>query len=162
MYSGDDPLVFALSNCASGHAMLFRRTLLNRALPIPTGQYYDWWLAIVAACGAGVRYLDEPLVQFRRHAATATGLGSARKDPTFVLDLYLRERLHLVAAMQTLDSPARRELERLHTALAAWIEQQRRLPLLWFALQHHRRLLHPLRPRLWHGLLRVVRSGFKA
>lgn len=161
MCSGKDPLVFVLSNCVSGHAMLFRRALLARALPIPEDQYYDWWIAIVAACSAGVRYLDEPLVQFRRHGTTATGLGGVRRDPVFALEPYLRERQQLLAAMRTLSPPSGTELEQLHTALTLWIDQRQWLPLLRFSLRHHRRLLHPLRPRLGRGVLRVLKSALR-
>lgn len=165
MSSGRDPLVYLLSNCASGHAMLFRRQLLERALPIPDGQWYDWWLALTAVCGAGVTYLDEPLVQFRRHGTTTTSLGGARADAGFHLGGYLRERLQLVQAMLTrlpLQAEDQRLLVQMQAALQGWLDEGRRLPLLCLLLRHHRRLLYPLRPRLRHGLLRVVKSALKA
>ncbi len=72
MRSIDDPLPFAFGNCVSGHAMLFRRSLLERALPVPAGFFYDWWLAAVAAATEGVAFCDRSLVLYRQHGANVT------------------------------------------------------------------------------------------
>jgi glycosyltransferase involved in cell wall biosynthesis len=72
MVSGDDPRMFTFSNCVSGHAMLLRHSLLARALPIPPGVYYDWWIASMAAATSRIVYVDEPLVQFRQHSGNAS------------------------------------------------------------------------------------------
>lgn len=78
MVDGDDPRMFALSNCVSGHALILRRTLLDRALPIPAGAAHDWWLAFVVASTSRLRYVDEPLVEFRQHADNASGFAGQR------------------------------------------------------------------------------------
>lgn len=75
MVSGSSPLAFAFANCVSGHACIFRTPLVELALPLPEHLYYDWWLAFVASSVASIRYVDRPLVRFRRHATTATELG---------------------------------------------------------------------------------------
>lgn len=72
MLHGRDPRVYLFGNSVSGHAMLFRRGLLEAALPFPQGAYFDWWLAFVAAGCGGVRYLDEVLVDYRRHPKAVT------------------------------------------------------------------------------------------
>jgi glycosyltransferase involved in cell wall biosynthesis len=72
MVSTKDPLVFALANCVSGHALLFRRSLLALALPIPECFYYDWWLAAVAASVGGVVYCDSKQVSYRLHEHNVT------------------------------------------------------------------------------------------
>lgn len=157
MYSGHDPLVFVLSNCASGHAMLFRRTLLARALPLPVGLYHDWWLAIIAACGAGLVYCDAPLVRFRRHARTVTTLGGVRQRPGQAMRAFLEERLRLLEAMARLPSPRQADAARLAARLAHWLEAGRGLPFVWAALCLQRPLLTLLRPRL----LQVARQSLK-
>lgn len=81
MVDGADPRAFALANWISGHAMLLRRSLLERALPLPDGAWYDWWLAFVAANVGSIRYVDEPLVRFRQHAANASAFGGRRGAP---------------------------------------------------------------------------------
>lgn len=82
MYAGDDPRVFTLTNCVSGHASLFRRSLID-AIPPPPQQsiYYDWWLAIAAAARGGIRYVDRPLTRFRQHTDSVSHFtGGAGKD----------------------------------------------------------------------------------
>ncbi len=78
MIAGSDPRLFALANCVSGHAMLLRRDLLDRALPLPDVSFHDWWLAFVATNIGAVRYLDEPLVQFRQHPRNVSAFTGGR------------------------------------------------------------------------------------
>lgn len=68
----DDPMPFAFANCVSGHAMLFRREVLQYGVPVPPHFFYDWWLATVAAALGGIVYHDEPLVRYRQHATNIT------------------------------------------------------------------------------------------
>jgi glycosyltransferase involved in cell wall biosynthesis len=71
----DDPLALVPRNCVSGHAMLFRRDLLNFGLPFPESfPYHDWWLAAAAAANGGVVYCDKPLVGYRLHASNLTDM----------------------------------------------------------------------------------------
>ncbi len=64
-------------NFVVSHSMLFRRELLDLALPIPETFFYpDGWLALLAACRGGIRFLDEPLQTYRRHPESFT-----YKDP---------------------------------------------------------------------------------
>jgi glycosyltransferase involved in cell wall biosynthesis len=75
MLAGNDALRFVFRNTVSGHALLVRREAFESALPFPTLLFHDWWLALRAAAGNGVVYVDEPLVQFRRHAAASSSAG---------------------------------------------------------------------------------------
>jgi hypothetical protein len=72
MLSTDDPAIFAFGNCVSGHAMLFRRELLDRALPVPCGFFHDWWIAAVAASAGGIAFCPQALVLYRQHGANVT------------------------------------------------------------------------------------------
>lgn len=58
-----------------GCTMAVRRDVLDAALPIPPGvPMHDMWLGIVAgACGT-VRFLPQPLIQYRRHSNNVTPL----------------------------------------------------------------------------------------
>ena len=78
MHSGRDPLKYVFQNTVSGHALLVRREVFDAALPFPDLLYHDWWLAIRAAAGNGVVYVDEPLVQFRRHLDAYSPLGKKK------------------------------------------------------------------------------------
>ncbi|MBC7992749.1 MAG: glycosyltransferase family 2 protein [Rhizobacter sp.] len=77
-FSTDDPAPYLLNNNASGHAMLFCRSLLGLASPFPPSTFHDWWLAYVAASAGSVRYVDECLVRHRQHATAVTNLGGAQ------------------------------------------------------------------------------------
>jgi glycosyltransferase involved in cell wall biosynthesis len=72
MLSTDDPAPFAFGNCVSGHAMLFRKDLLARALPTPPAFFYDWWIAAVAATAGGVVFCERSLVMYRQHGGNIT------------------------------------------------------------------------------------------
>lgn len=75
MLEGRRPAAFLFGNSVSGHASLVRRSLLDVARPFPEGAYHDWWLALCAAGRAGVRYVPEPLVRFRRHDRAFSPMG---------------------------------------------------------------------------------------
>ena len=157
MYSGSDPLFFTFSNCISGHAMLFRRRLLERALQLPKQLYYDWWLAIVATCGNGVRYVDEPLVQFRRHGSTVTTLGGIQSLPGLGMQAFLQEPLGVLAAIRSLPSYRQADAALLEKRLAHWLENGRGLPFMLNVVRLHNPLLLPLRPRM----AQVVKKSIK-
>ena len=61
-----------------GSCMAFRRSVLEAALPFPTGSYvaHDWWIGIVAEMVGRVLFLPEPLILYRRHEANLTDLNS--------------------------------------------------------------------------------------
>lgn len=100
MMSGHEPLQFVFSNSVSGHALLVRRTLFDAARPFPPGLFHDWWLAMCAAACGGVVYLDEALVQFRRHDAAFSplGKGAAQASPSRNR-LWIEERRALLRAL---------------------------------------------------------------
>ena len=92
-YTGNDPVVFLLKNIVSGHACLFKRELLEEALPFPAAICHDWWLAAVAADNDGIKFLPEVLVHYRQHSENASdflnkkSLNSSRT----ARELYLRD-----------------------------------------------------------------------
>ncbi|MGV1049586.1 MAG: glycosyltransferase, partial [Solirubrobacterales bacterium] len=65
-----------VANTVTGAASLFRRELLDRALPFPElpGQpYHDHWLALLALAGGEIAYLDEPLYDYVQHRGAVLG-----------------------------------------------------------------------------------------
>lgn len=126
MYQGDDPTVFAFWNCVSGHSMLFRRSLLDFALPIPDIKFHDWWLAFWATTNGAIVYLNEPLVQYRQHANSQTDISrvNKKKDAGNRSSLF-KERaqwLAHLASIQSTHKPYFSELHRLWLAQAnQWI-----------------------------------------
>lgn len=72
-FRGSDIKNFYLANYVLGHAILFRRSLLEVSLPFPPNVYYDWWLAACACTIGNIEFVDEILVWHRMHQTNATG-----------------------------------------------------------------------------------------
>ena len=65
-----------VANTAPGAAMLFRRSLLERALPfpeLPGIPYHDHWLAVAALAGGELAYVDRPLYDYVQHGSAVQG-----------------------------------------------------------------------------------------
>lgn len=78
-YSGDDPRVFLFENCVSGHAMLFRRELMNYADSFKREIVHDWWLAYAATNVGSILFFNQVLVKYRQHTSTSTDILRQKK-----------------------------------------------------------------------------------
>lgn len=59
---------FLNDNFITGHTCLFKKELLNYALPIPEEIYfYDWWLGFTASYVGKIKYLKKVLTLYRIH-----------------------------------------------------------------------------------------------
>jgi len=100
--------VFLRRNLVTGATTVFRRSLLERALPFPKEWVHDEWMAIVAAATGRVDVLEEPLIDYRQHGGNQIG---ARRD-TFMAKvrkaLASRGDTHVIRALK-----AEQLLERL-------------------------------------------------
>ena len=84
-----------LANSVTGAASLFRRELLDDALPFPpriAKGFHDHWLAIVALARGEITYVDRPLWDYVQHDAAVIGHLQANKRPKPVRR-HLMERL---------------------------------------------------------------------
>lgn len=71
-----DLLSLLIANTVSGTACMFRRELLEYALPFPVraaGAFHDRWIALVALGLGDLAYLDTPLLDYVQHGAAALG-----------------------------------------------------------------------------------------
>lgn len=97
----NNPIMYAIGAWAPGHAMLFRRSLLEACVPFPTLVTHDFWLGFVASGSGNVHYLDQPLVLYRQHSNNAIGAvnvtrkKSNKKNKAEKLQL-ARQRMHLL------------------------------------------------------------------
>ena len=69
-----------LANTVTGAASLFRRDLLDRALPFPDTpgtQYHDHWLALVALASGRIAFVDRPTYDYIQHGSAALGHAAA-------------------------------------------------------------------------------------
>jgi glycosyltransferase involved in cell wall biosynthesis len=73
-----------ITNTFTGAACLFRRRVIDLALPFPHApgwQFHDHWLGIVALAGGDVAYVDRPLYDYVQHGhAILRGLIGGRDD----------------------------------------------------------------------------------
>lgn len=97
----DDSLMFAIGNCASGHAMLIKRSVMLQSFPFPEMMSHDLWLGFVGSMYGAVTFYDNPLVLYRQHAQNVFGLpGNVKRakkvKPTKAQQLaIIRERMRI-------------------------------------------------------------------
>lgn len=64
----NDSLPFVVNNGVFGHAMLMHKCVALKAMPFPEDCVHDWVIAFVASFANGVKFVNEPAVQYRQHA----------------------------------------------------------------------------------------------
>lgn len=79
LYSGDNPKIFLLFNCISGHSCMIKKELLQWALPFHKDFFHDQWLAYVAANVGSIAVINQCLVQYRQHGSSSTDILNKRK-----------------------------------------------------------------------------------
>jgi len=76
------PVMYTIGAWAPGHAMLFKKELVDKAVPFPTLVTHDFWLGFVATCYSKVVYVNEPLVHYRQHTQNAIGADTKKNKTT--------------------------------------------------------------------------------
>jgi hypothetical protein len=76
-----------LGNTITGAASLFRRDLLELALPFPPAlgrSFHDHWLAVLALATGRIAFVDRPLHDYVQHPGSVIGYAEANggRDPT--------------------------------------------------------------------------------
>lgn len=69
------PLLLA-RNTVTGATTMLRRSLLDRALPIPEHWVHDEWLALIAAAHGGHDTLERAVIDYRLHGANQIGVAA--------------------------------------------------------------------------------------
>ena len=72
------PIMYAIGAWAPGHAMLFKKELIDKAVPFPALVTHDFWLGFVATCYSAVVYVNEPLVHYRQHTQNTIGADTTK------------------------------------------------------------------------------------
>lgn len=166
MMDGQRPLSFVFANSVSGHAALLRRSLFDLARPLAPALYYDWLLAMAAAAGNGIVYVDQPLVEFRRHAQAFSTLGKHGGNRVANRQRrWLRDRQRLAAVLAARHADPDRRAERLSAALELAVDGHSRSPLLGWIWRERERIAPNGRHAIGHALhlqrrlLRKLRSA---
>ncbi len=74
------PFYFYFSNCISGHAMMVRKDLIERALPFPENCMYDQWLALIASAKSEIIHVPEAVTYHRIHSLNAINNQEINRD----------------------------------------------------------------------------------
>jgi glycosyltransferase involved in cell wall biosynthesis len=145
-----------VANTVTGAAMLFRRRLLDVALPFPDQpgwQFHDHWLALAALATGTMVYVDRPLYDYVQHRGAILGHVMVEPEPeagprrprrpfagwrAAYFCAYLRQEAQaqtlLARCGDRIDDRKRRVLERFIAA------QRSPLALAWLAVRRVRRL----------------------
>jgi len=101
-----------LANTVTGAASVFRRALLDLALPFPpkVGRaYHDHWLAICARATGRIAYVDRPLYDYVQHGQNVIG------------DIVRRDDVAVPSAEGAPPAPPRKERPRARGFVARWL-----------------------------------------
>jgi glycosyltransferase involved in cell wall biosynthesis len=106
-----DKTVSSISNCNSynsclqqavfcriyGNTMLFKKSILQGALPFPTVLPHDWWIAYIATCNGNITYCNEPLVKYRQHENNLIGAATGKSRPVSEIEKQEKEAREIAA-----------------------------------------------------------------
>ena len=68
-------------NNFTGCCMAFNRKILNKALPFPKNiPMHDWWIGIIGLLYGNVKFIEEPLIYYRKHSNNITNTGGKSKN----------------------------------------------------------------------------------
>ena len=73
-----------IANSVTGAASMFRREVLDDALPFPprlARAFHDHWVAVIAMALGELAYVDEPLYDYVQHGEAVIGHSKANKRP---------------------------------------------------------------------------------
>jgi glycosyltransferase involved in cell wall biosynthesis len=83
-----------LKNSYMGCCMLFRRSLLDYALPFPANiPMHDQWLGLLAEMHGKVSFVQRQLIKYRRHGKNATSLSHSSALRMFIWRIILISQL---------------------------------------------------------------------
>lgn len=69
----NSPLMYTFGAWAPGHTMLFKKEVLETALPLSNWVTHDYLLGFSATCHNGIEYIPISMVHYRQHESNAIG-----------------------------------------------------------------------------------------
>ena len=69
----NSPLMYTFGAWAPGHTMLFKKEVLETALPLSNWVTHDYLLGFSATCHNGIAYIPISMVHYRQHVSNAIG-----------------------------------------------------------------------------------------
>lgn len=151
IHSGHALDVLLRRNVVTGATTVFRRSLLESAVPFPPTWVHDEWLAMIAAITGRVDFLPEELTDYRQHASNQIGA----TKPTLgdkvsrVREPRAERNSRLLARAQSLEIRLG-EISGVSNRVRGSAEEKRRHEQARSALPKNRVLR--IVPVLWHAL----------
>lgn len=144
LYSNQSNLYFLFNNSISGHASMFKKELLEYALPFDERFYYDWWLAFVASSIGKIKYVDKLLVKYRQHNHNISGILAEKiKDKSkfgnkyFDFDLAWIEFLSRFKQAQN-----QNEIKHIYHVLRDYASGKTKISFLFFLINYNFKLIY--------------------
>lgn len=144
-------------NLVTGATTVFRRRLLDVALPFPREWVHDEWLAVLAASIGRMDVIDEALVDYRQHGANQIGARRLTLREKIAKALAPRGDKHRQRVQRTLLLQ-----QRLQALGATASDAAHRAVAAKLAHQRFRAELPDARPLRWPRVLRQAAQGHYA
>lgn len=130
-----------------GSRMLFHKSLIKSALPIPDGcNYHDSWIAFVACLDNGINYADDIVIYYRRTGKNVTNVYNHRisRYQTLRYLLLPTDRILMIdevlKRIETLSIAKKKKLQRYQSIMKELIEidkmpkVKRHVGKMWYLL----------------------------
>lgn len=163
MISGNDCRNFLFYNSISGHAMLFRKNLLDMIDNLASVYYIDWLIAFCAAEYGYISYLDEVLVDWRQHSASATFYtrNGEQKAKALIIDE------NVLSVFSSINSKHQQFIRKAYKTWNKWKTSHLNFSMFIFVLRygkithrHHPAKLPALKYLFGYKLKKLVRSNY--
>lgn len=148
-------------NLVTGATVVFRRSLLDVAVPFPDGWVHDEWLAILAAATGSVTLVNDPLVDYRQHSANEIGaFRPTTRDKLARLTIGRAERNARLLLRATVLVDRLRTIQNLRPGVLAAAEGKLRHEQMRSGLPASRlRRIGPVLSAVGHGQYRLYSRG---
>lgn len=92
-----------IKNSYVGCCMAVRRELVEKALPFPENiEMHDWWLGLISDCKKGSVFIDDKLINYRRHDSNVSGMKHyplfkmVKNRMIFIIELFRRNKYEII------------------------------------------------------------------
>ena len=133
-FSGNDTRKLVFFNHINGHGMMFKKELLQQALPVPRQMFYDWWIALIAATQGKIVSVDQTLVHHRIHEHNSFFTKNKKWNPRH------DEIIDNILKIPTLATETRMFAQKLNSLIKEQIQKKKRLsfPLFLFMFKNRK------------------------
>ena len=161
-FEGTDSRKLSVFNTVSGHAMMIKRSLLQLTSFFLPGIFYDWHIAVAAACNGGVGYVKDVLVFQRVHESNRTVGGAFDHNNKKSKSLFNEMVENHVAAFQSIPNMPADHVQYFKMFFQLWSAARKKKfswPLFFFLVKN-RRLVFNYKRKRW-GFFSYVKHSYR-